>query len=167
MENYYAFLDSIFNLTPWAEINNSIGVFLIALLFSFVSKALTKFEPKDEFEKVASEIKRISELSRDALDVKDYKMYAILQKQGNELIHQYYLLIARSAVLSVTPHLVGICLTQIGLKGKPVFVLPFNILFLGKTVGGVVFYIICAIAIHKILFKLIDKLREGKISVNS
>ncbi len=157
-ENYFYYLvDPFFNLTPWQDLNKILGIFIFALIFSLVSKYLSKFKPEDELNKIVSEIRRISELSKDALDIEDYKMYAILQKQGNELLYQYYLVISRMAILEVSPHLLGICLSEIGLRGGAAVILPFSVPLLGSGIRATILYIVCAIFIHKILFKKFSK----------
>jgi len=168
LQYFYSLIDPFFNLTPWEQLNKILGVLIFAILFSLMSKYLSRFKPEEELENTIKEIKRISELSRDALDVENYKMYAILQKQGNELIYHYYLLLTRGAMLEISPHLLGICISEIGLRRGAVFILPFTLPLVGNTIGGTIWYIVCAIIIHKFVFKSIKKLKtlhKGKAKI--
>jgi hypothetical protein len=73
----------------------------------FINKTINK-KNEEEIERRKERIREISELSKDALDLGDKKMYYILQKQGNEVYHRLFVAIFLDAVYEITPHFFGL-----------------------------------------------------------
>jgi len=86
-------------------------VLTVAAAATGVSKVINKTINKkneEEIERRKERIREISELSKDALDLGDKKMYYILQKQGNEVYHRLFVAIFLDAVYELTPHFFGL-----------------------------------------------------------
>ena len=129
-------------------------VFGSAFLFSVLSKVVCHFfEPKEEMEKIRKKIEKLNELSFDALEMGDEKMYAILQKQGNELLHKLYTLIFLSAIYELTPHVIALGILQRTLPSEDFVRLPFSAFF-GDSLGWFGWYISSALFWYGI-FKII------------
>ncbi len=94
----------------------------------FINKTINR-KNEEEIKKYRKRIGEISELSRDALDLGDKKMYYVLQKQGNEVYHKLFVAIFLSAVYETTPHFLGLVLIH--------QTFPYISLSLGFTTLGI------------------------------
>lgn len=125
--------------------NKIIFVFVIALVFTIISKIVCYFfEPEKEIEELHKKIARISELSNDALECGNKEMYYVLQKQGNELLHQLFLKIFFSAIYELTPHIVALGILQKTLPLEDFVNLPFSFWIFGDSIGWQGWYIFSA-----------------------
>lgn len=114
-----------------------------------ISARLSQKKNKDE---IMDEIKKYNELSRDASDVGAKSVYAAFQKQGNETLMQYFMVIYKEAVLELALHVLTLGMLQ---KYYPVQVIdfPFNVWVFGDGLGSVGWYIISAFLFFFLVIK--------------
>jgi len=134
----------------------SLAAFIVTPLVVTVAARLSQQQTKD---KLMAKIKEYSELSSDASNAGVRNMYAALQKQGNEVLMQYYVVLYREAVVELALHVLVLGIIQ---NYYPVHVLNFSIQVwgLGDGLSSVGWYIISAILVFQLLVKpLKPKLR--------
>ena len=149
-------LNVFFSLSSDERLNTMAGIFILASVFTFLAHITgTRFEPREEKERIMKEVERINELSRDALDIGDKTMYSILQKQGNELLHKYFVTLFLSAVCELTPHVLILAWLQHKFTGAVIARLPFALPLISPTLGFLGWYILCALTFYYAIFRII------------
>lgn len=132
-------------------------VTLTAFGVTVISAVLSKIIGKErEMEKWSAEIKRCSELSRDAEEVGNKQLYAAFQKQGNEALHKYYAALYCEAVTELFPHIMALGVFQRIYTGD-VLHFGFNLWPFGAGIGAIGWYIICALFFHLVVLRKLKK----------
>lgn len=125
-------------------VTNFLIVLVLAVAGTGASKLVNKtINQKNEvdIERHKDRVREITELSQDAIDMGDEKMYHILQKQGNEVYHLLYTAIFLSAIYEVTPHILALALIYTLVPG-----ISLSLGFM--TLGPLGIYILSTIIIY-------------------
>jgi len=137
-----------------------IDALIIAVIAGFVTSVSAVIAHKVSKEKKKKElqekIKKYSELARDAEHLGDKKMYHIVNKQGNETIHEFFTTLYLEAVAELAFHALAMGFVQRMFTDFLIVKFPISIgAWVG--IGPVGWYVICAVLFH---FKVVKPAKK-------
>lgn len=145
-----------------------INALIIASIAVFVTSASAVIAHKASKEKRKKElqekIKKYSELAKDAEHLGDKKMYHVINKQGNEAIHDFFTTLYLEAVGELAFHALAMGFVQRTFPDFLILKFPVSIgAWVG--IGPASWYIFCALLFHfKVVKPAKKKLKFFQIS---
>ncbi|MTI81962.1 MAG: hypothetical protein FH758_14015 [Firmicutes bacterium] len=127
----------------------SLAAITVTTLVVMISARLSQKKQKDE---IMGDVKKYSDLSKDATDIGAKGIYAAYQKQGNERLMDYFVAIYKEAVVELALHVLTLGILQ---KYYSVLVIhfPFEIWLFGEGVGSITWYIVTGFAFFFLVIK--------------